>query len=342
MIKLEQGITVEETTATQESDSGLEAWQSPVYRDLADLSDSMEELPAGPEKPVDKYQLTANTHESLFQPTGEEPGLSGSLIFTSASSIQPRSRFTPRFPSLQTARRSQELKVQQSEITAQLLPKLSTFPTADTGQLLEKMVSLPVRFPGRKTLVLDLDETLVHCVPCEEGGDAKIAFSVQGRTVEAAVRVRPFAQACLQAASELFEVVIFTASLSSYADRVLDLLDPSGTLIQHRLYRENCLVTEGYYIKDLRVLSGRKLRDVLLVDNSVFSAVYQVENWLEVVSWYSDPGDTELLTLLRWLPKFAQSTDIRSVLQDYTRATLPHPRDSRKHRSFVDSFLQLF
>jgi len=342
MIKPGQGTTVDETTATQESDSGLEGWQSPVYRDLADLSDSMEELPAGPDKPVDEYQLTANTHESLFQPTGEEPVLSSSLAFTSITSIQPRCRFTPRFPSLQTAKRSKELKLQQSKVTAQLLPKLRHFPPANTGQMLEKMVSLPVRFPGRKTLVLDLDETLVHCVTCEEGGDAKVVFSVQGRSVEAAVRVRPFAQACLQVASQLFEVVIFTASLSSYADRVLDLLDPSGELIQHRLYRENCLMTEGYYVKDLRVLCGRKLRDIVLVDNSVFSAAYQLENWVEVVSWYSDPGDTELLTLLRWLPKFAKSSDVRSVVQDYIHSNAQLPERSGKTRSFVESFLQLF
>ena len=320
----------------------MEGFQSPVYRDLADLSDSMEEMPAGPDKPVDSYQFTPNTHESLFEPTGCEPGLSGSLIFQSTSPIQPRSRFTPRFPSLTTARHSQKLKSQQTQVTAQLLPKVRRFPPADTGQILEKLVSLPVKCPGKKTLVLDLDETLVHCVPCEEGGDAKIVFSVQGRAVQASVRVRPFAQACLQAASELFEVVIFTASLSSYADRVLDLLDPTGDLIQHRLYRENCLMADGYYVKDLRILAGRKLRDIVLVDNSVFSAAYQLENWVEVVSWYSDPGDTELLTLLRWLPKLAQAPDVRAAVQEYTHSTVALSLKPPKARSFVESLLHLF
>jgi len=335
MIKQEQ-VTADETTLTQESDSGFEDWQSPVY---GDLTDSMEEMPAGHEKHIETYQLTANTHESLFQPTGEEPGLAGSLICAFASPLQTRSRFTPHFPSLHSAQRSRELKLQQTRATAQLLDRVRCFPPADTGQILEKMASLPVRFPGRKTLVLDLDETLVHCVSCEEGGDAQIAFSVQGRRVEAAVRVRPYAQACLQVASQLFEVVVFTASLSNYADRVLDLLDPAGDLIQHRLYRENCVQAEGYYVKDLRVLSGRKVREVVLVDNSVFSAVYQLENWVEVVSWHSDPGDTELLSLSHWLPQFAQAVDIRTVVQDYQRCTAARPCQSH---SFVESLLHFF
>lgn len=339
MIKQEQ-VVADETTVTQESDSGLEEWQSPVYGPLADPSDSMEEMPAGPGRPVDTYQLTANNHESLFQPTGEEPVLSGSLICAFASPIQPRCRFTPHFPSLNSAQHSKELKLQQTRATAQLLERVKRFPPGDTGQILEKIVSLPVKFPGRKTLVLDLDETLVHCVSCEEGGDAKIAFSVQRHRVEAAVRVRPFAQTFLQLASELFEVVVFTASLSNYADRVLDLLDPTGDLIQHRLYRENCLLSEGYYVKDLRVLSDRKLRDMILVDNSVFSAVYQLENWVEVVSWHSDQGDTELLTLSRWLPKFAQALDVRPIVQEYVRSTSP-ALPTQSH-SFVESFLHFF
>ena len=48
MIKQEQ-VTADETTLTQESDSGFEDWQSPVY---GDLTDSMEEMPAGHEKHI--------------------------------------------------------------------------------------------------------------------------------------------------------------------------------------------------------------------------------------------------------------------------------------------------
>jgi hypothetical protein len=44
------------------------------------------------------------------------------------------------------------------------------------------------------------------------------------------------------------QVVVFTASLSKYADPLLDLLDPHQT-IRHRLFREHCCPYEGNYVK---------------------------------------------------------------------------------------------
>jgi RNA polymerase II subunit A small phosphatase-like protein len=55
------------------------------------------------------------------------------------------------------------------------------------------------------------------------------------------------------------------------------------------------------HIKDLRILLGRDLKNVILVDNSVHSFAYQVENGIPILPWYSDMGDTELLKLMDYL-----------------------------------------
>jgi len=69
-----------------------------------------------------------------------------------------------------------------------------------------------------------------------------------------------------------YQVGVFTASHKEYADAVIDLIDPTGTLIDFRLYRQHCFETnEGIFIKDLRVIKNRDLKDVILVDNSVYS-----------------------------------------------------------------------
>ena len=66
--------------------------------------------------------------------------------------------------------------------------------------------------------------------------------------------------------------MIFTASHQSYADVVLDYLDPKRELIEHRLYRDSCIVTEeGVYIKDLRIIKNRNLKEVVIIDNAVYS-----------------------------------------------------------------------
>lgn len=49
---------------------------------------------------------------------------------------------------------------------------------------------------------------------------------------------------------ELFEVVVFTASLDKYANPVLDLLDRSNS-VHYRLFREACVMNEGLLVKDL-------------------------------------------------------------------------------------------
>lgn len=53
------------------------------------------------------------------------------------------------------------------------------------------------------------------------------------------------------------------------------------------------------YAKDLRIL-GRDLSQVILVDNSPFSYLYQLENGVPILPYYQGE-DTELLALERYL-----------------------------------------
>ena len=55
--------------------------------------------------------------------------------------------------------------------------------------------------------------------------------------VEAGVNIRPYAKEILKNLHKEFEIIIFTASQSCYADEVLNLLDPQKEYIAHRLYR---------------------------------------------------------------------------------------------------------
>lgn len=69
---------------------------------------------------------------------------------------------------------------------------------------------------------------------------------------------------------------MFTASHKVYADVILDYLDPENLYFSKRLYRDSCFFSDvgGMYIKDLRVIGGREMKDLILVDNAVYSFAY--------------------------------------------------------------------
>lgn len=66
--------------------------------------------------------------------------------------------------------------------------------------------------------------------------------------------------------AQYYEVVIFTASLSKYADPLMDILDPEGIAPQ-RLFREHCTFKNGIFVKDMARL-GRRMQDIIIIDNS--------------------------------------------------------------------------
>ncbi len=71
--------------------------------------------------------------------------------------------------------------------------------------------------------------------------------------------MRPHCEEFLKGLSEIAEIVIFTASSPSYANVVLDYLDPEKKYISHRLYRQHCTPSKGFFLKDLRIVTNRPL-----------------------------------------------------------------------------------
>jgi RNA polymerase II subunit A small phosphatase-like protein len=145
-----------------------------------------------------------------------------------------------------------------------------------------------------KCLVLDLDETLVHSSfkPIPKP-DFIIPVEIDRVVHHVYVLKRPYVDEFLLRASKHYEIVIFTASLSKYADPLLDKLDIHN-VIEHRLFRESCVIEGTAYVKDLRKLN-RKLKDTIIVDNSPPSYLFQPANAVPIASWFDDKSDTQLL-----------------------------------------------
>lgn len=190
---------------------------------------------------------------------------------------------------------------------------------------------------GKKCLVLDLDETLVHssfrAVP---GADFVIpvqvsfcrctaflsfdlelihlsAFLFQIEDVVHFVYVmkRPGVDEFLVEMAKHYEIVIYTASLNKYADPLLDLLDPQK-VIRSRLFRESCVFYEGNYVKDLSLLD-RDLSQAIIIDNSPSSYSFHPENAIDCSSFIDDPRDRELNQIAAFLKGVKDVEDVRDV-----------------------------
>ncbi|KIW31136.1 phosphatase PSR1 [Cladophialophora immunda] len=168
---------------------------------------------------------------------------------------------------------------------------------------------------GRKCLILDLDETLVHSsFKILHQADFTIPVEIEGQYHNVYVIKRPGVDTFMKRVGELYEVVVFTASVSKYGDPLLDQLDIHH-VVHHRLFRESCYNHQGNYVKDLSQV-GRDLKETIIIDNSPTSYIFHPQHAVPISSWFSDAHDNELLDLIPVLEDLAgpQVQDVSLVL----------------------------
>jgi len=152
------------------------------------------------------------------------------------------------------------------------------------------------------TLVLDLDETLVHCKYDDQGS---------------VVHFRPFLEEFLNEMVCHYNIVIFTAAAQDYADMVLDNIDQHKQLFSKRLYRQHTKnVNEEYNIKDLMMV-GDNLEKTIIIDNVPENFTKQKMNGIFIKSWFGDKEDTELKKMVPLLKQIVDKKipDVRHYLQ---------------------------
>ena len=168
-----------------------------------------------------------------------------------------------------------------------------------------------------KTLVLDLDETLIHSYfdcPSPRPPDLTYEILIEKKKIRVNSMIRPGAREFLEYVSSIFEVVIFTASLSEYANPLLDFVDQNKKC-NFRLYREHCCTfSNGFtnsFTKDLKKLD-RDMKNLLIVDNNPKSYMLNKDNGIPIKTWVEDINDKELYRLIPYLI-FLSSEKIKDV-----------------------------
>lgn len=127
--------------------------------------------------------------------------------------------------------------------------------------------------------------------------------------------------------SQIYIVAIFTASTQPYCDAIMEKLDPE-CLVTHRFYRDHCtcinsnsnfLINLDYHVKDLSTFTNIPIKDMLIVDNYIYSFALNLENGICVKPYYEGKDDSELVFLSealegRSVEPRTQSSDLRDIV----------------------------
>lgn len=181
----------------------------------------------------------------------------------------------------------------------------------------------------QKTLILDLDETLIHSM--SKGGRMSSGHMVEVRLNTTYVGVggqasigpqhpilyyvhkRPHCDEFLRRVSKWYNLVVFTASVQEYADPVIDWLEADRKYFSARYYRQHCTFRHGAFIKDLSSVEP-DLSKVMILDNSPLSYMFHQDNAIPIQGWISDPTDGDLMYLIPFLEGLQYVSDVRALL----------------------------
>jgi Dullard-like phosphatase family protein len=154
------------------------------------------------------------------------------------------------------------------------------------------------------TLVLDLDETLIH-------------FKVNPNNSNSGIlQFRPYISEFLSNIKDFYELVVFTAATKDYADPIIDAIEQKGIKFDHRLYRIHTIIRGNDFVKDLSKL-GRDLGRIIIVDNMEQNYKLQPYNGITIRPfWGKDTSDTALYDLLNILIKIVKmDMDVRDGIR---------------------------
>ena len=187
---------------------------------------------------------------------------------------------------------------------------------AEQEEIDSRKVDLPSHLLKKKIAIFDLDETLIRCETKNiEKADRIITIKLpSGQKARIGLNIRPKIIQALTSIMKNYNMIVFTASVQTYADSVINYIDPTKEFFKYRLYRTHCLprVLEGKttYIKDLRVINNVPLERMVIIDNSVMSFAFQLDNGIPILPFYNNKDDNEMIILSHYLAKLSKFDDL--------------------------------
>jgi RNA polymerase II subunit A small phosphatase-like protein len=193
----------------------------------------------------------------------------------------------------------------------------------------------------QKTLVLDLDETLIYtsfepssdtdiCIELDLNINEQLINQLKNNRLnslkkncktltKAYLSKRPYLDTFLSQLNSYYEICIYSASSEKYASSIIDVIDPNN-ILSKKFFRDDCIYLDNSetfsYIKDLEKLN-KNYKDVIMIDDNASSFILQNENGIPIKSWRGDQQDIELLKLIPILKNLSGFYDVRTEIKQF-------------------------
>ena len=170
----------------------------------------------------------------------------------------------------------------------------------------EPVPYIKIKNPKKYSLILDLNETLIHFKMNNEDDN------------EGIIRIRPSLIPFLELVGKYYELIAFTASIQDYGELIMDAIEENNLYFEHRLFRQHTVIIGNEFVKDLNRI-GRPIDKIIIVDNMPQNFRLQKENGIIIKAfWGEDIYDNALDELGKILINIAMDGgDVRIGLEKY-------------------------
>ena len=157
--------------------------------------------------------------------------------------------------------------------------------------------------PQKPVLILAVEDLLIHTYYTPRTG-----WKTQKR---------PGLDNFLKAASQYYELVLFSENYMATVQQIIERIDPNA--YAHKLFKDSTTLEDGKVIKDLSLMN-RPIEKIVLIDHRTDAYSKQPENALVVEPWKGDTSDkllTELIPFLELVASKSGKIDVRTILNEY-------------------------
>ena len=169
----------------------------------------------------------------------------------------------------------------------------------------EKIPYIHAKNRKKYSLIIDLDETLIH-------------FKVNhDRNDEGVLKLRPGVITFLERMREFYEIILFTEASEAYTELLMEAFN-KNKYFDYKLYRQHTIIIGQDFVKDLQRI-GRPLDKMIIIDNIPQNFRMQKANGINIKPFYGeDQNDQTLFYLTPILINIAKDNiDTRNGLIKY-------------------------